>query len=162
MSQKILSLLIFTLLCISQYSFADNVIHEAISVVLDDVHDAADAADYERYFSHYAENSVFFGTDINERWPLDVFKKYTKARFDKGNGWTYKATSRNIFLSNDEQTAWFDEILHNEKYGYSRATGVLVLEDGQWKLAQYHLTIPIPNELAYDFVDQILEFEKKK
>ena len=55
--------------------------------------------------------------------------------------------------------AWFDEILDSEQFGVCRGTGVLVrvdpgtaeggrlAEDAQeWKIAQYHLTKPIPNE----------------
>jgi hypothetical protein len=27
--------------------------------------------------------------------------------------------------------------------------------DGQWRIEQYHLTIPVPNELADEFVKRI-------
>lgn len=162
MSRRYLALLLLLFSLISPGSFADEAQIKNVSTVLDDAHAAASAADYVRYFKHYADNAVFFGTDINERWPLDVFKRYAKARFDKGNGWTYESIERNVYFSENKRTAWFDEILFNQKYGKSRATGVLLKQGGEWKISQYHLTIPIPNDLAYDFVEQILEYEKQQ
>jgi hypothetical protein len=34
----------------------------------------------------------------------------------------------------------------------TRGSGVLVLEGGRWKVAQYNLSIPIPNELVREIV----------
>jgi hypothetical protein len=53
--------------------------------------------------------------------------------------------------------AWFDEVLDSASYGECRGTGVLRREDGVWKIAHYNLTIPIPNDLAKDFVAKIRE-----
>ena len=36
--------------------------------------------------------------------------------------------------------------------GEARGSGVVVLEDGAWKVAQYNLSIPIPNALAGEVV----------
>ena len=44
----------------------------------------------------------------------------------------------------DGRTAYFDELLDNEDLGEMRGSGVLVREDGAWKVAQYNLSIPIP------------------
>ena len=41
--------------------------------------------------------------------------------------------------------------------GRCRGTGVLRLIDGQWRIEQYHLTIPVPNELASEVVKRIRE-----
>ena len=57
------------------------------------------------------------------------------------------------------ETAWFDEMLWNEKYGTCRGTGVLVLTEQGWRIAQYHLTFPIPNELSAEFTSRIKELE---
>jgi hypothetical protein len=68
--------------------------------------------------------------------------------------------------------ALFDEILSHERFGTTRNSGVMILQQQQqqqdapttdsseprqysWKIAQYHLTIPIPNQLA-DAVVQII------
>lgn len=132
----------------------------AVAAVLDDLHEAASEADGERYFNLYADNAVFLGTDITERWTIDAFKTYALARFDQGTGWTYTPQSRNLYFSPDKKTAWFDEILHHERFGQCRGTGVLVKIDDQWKIAQYHLTVPIPNTLLYKVVDMIREEEQ--
>ncbi len=149
-----------SLLCV--FTFASSITakqsgdeEKAVSAVLDNLHDAASKADYKRYFSNYSTHAIFFGTDITERWPIDEFKAYTKARFEKGSGWTYNKTSRYIYFSADKKTAWFDEILVNENYGETRGTGVLILKNNAWKVVQYHLTIPIPNALAREVVSMI-------
>jgi hypothetical protein len=46
-----------------------------------------------------------------------------------------------------------------DAYGTSRGTGVMVLENGGWKVAQYALSFPIPNDLAAGITEQIKAFE---
>ena len=128
---------------------------DSVSRVLDDFHDAASHADYPRYFSHFAREAVFIGTDATERWTVQEFRVYARRRFDAGDGWTYVPRVRHVYVSASGNTAWFDEILDNDHYGTTRSTGVLVREDGAWKIAQYHLTIPIPNDLADTVVAMI-------
>lgn len=130
-----------------------------ISETLDAFHAAAAAADGKTYFSLFAENGVFLGTDKKERWPLADFKAFAEPIFAEGQGWTYVMTERHIELSPDGGTAWFDELLRNEAYGTSRGSGVLVKTDDGWKITQYALTFPIPNELAVGFTRQIKAFE---
>ncbi len=65
----------------------------------------------------------------------------------------------NAVLAATGQTAWFDEMLWNEKYGTCRGTGVLVLVDGSWRISQYNLSIPMPNDLAAEFTSRIMQFE---
>jgi len=129
----------------------------AVSRVLDRFHVAASDADGERYFALFAEDGVFIGTDPGERWTVSEFRDYARPYFERGRGWTYVPTERHIRLSEDENTAWFDEMLRNEGLGVTRGSGVLVQEDREWKVAQYHLTIPIPNELAGQIVEIIQE-----
>lgn len=135
---------------------------DSVSAVLDDFHDAASHADYQRYFSHFARQAVFIGTDATERWTVQEFRVYAKRRFDAGDGWSYVPRVRHVYVSRDGNTAWFDEILDNDHYGTTRSTGVLVREDGAWKIAQYHLTIPIPNDLADRVVAMIRAQEKEE
>lgn len=132
-----------------------------IAAVLDELHMQAARADGEAYFALFAEGAVFIGTDASERWPLPVFRDYAMARFATGTGWTYVPKERHIDIAPAGDVAWFDEILWNEKYGTSRGTGVLVLEGGQWKIAQYHLTFPVPNDLAADVTAQIKDYEAR-
>ena len=131
----------------------------SVSEKLDAFHQAAADGDGATYFSLFAKNGVFIGTDKTERWPLANFKAFAEPIFSSGRGWTYEMTSREIDFSPDGKTAWFDELLKNEAYGTSRGTGVLILDGEDWKIVQYHLTFPIPNDLAGDFTAQIKAFE---
>ena len=127
---------------------------------LDDFHDAASKADEQRYFGHFAPDGVFLGTDASERWDVPAFRAYAHPHFAQGKGWTYRATERHVTLAPDGNVAWFDETLANESYGPCRGSGVLRKIDGEWKIAQYNLTIPIPNELAKTVVGMIRERAK--
>ena len=119
----------------------------AIWTVLDRLHIAASDADFDAYFALYTPNAVFLGTDATERWTLDEFKAYTKTHFDDGNGWTYTSRNRFVNFAPVGRTAWFDELLDNDKYGECRGSGVLLYgNDGKWRIAQYNLTKTIPND----------------
>lgn len=126
-----------------------------VSATLDALHEAASEADFDRYFSLYADEAVFLGTDATERWTRQEFMDYTKARFDTGTGWTYHMLERHIAIAPGGRTAWFDERLENANLGETRGSGVLVMEGGGWKIAQYNLTIPIPNEMAREVAERI-------
>lgn len=126
-----------------------------VAATLDDFHRAASEPDGERYFAHFAPNAIFLGTDATERWTVGEFRAYAEPIFSQGRGWTYVARERNVFLSEAGDTAWFDERLLNEKYGEVRGTGVLVHRDGAWKIAQYNLAFPVPNDLAADLVERV-------
>lgn len=121
-----------------------------VSAVLDALHEAASEAEYDRYFSLYADEAVFLGTDATERWTREEFMDYARGPFETGTGWTYHTLERHIAIAAGGRTAWFDERLENAGLGETRGSGVLVMEDGSWKIAQYNLTIPIPNEMALD------------
>ena len=127
----------------------------AVAAVLDAYHGAAAEGDWQSYFELMSDNGVFIGTDAAERWPKAVFREYAAGR----DGWVYRPVTRNINLTPDGMTAWFDEILDSASYGTSRGTGVLILTSAGWKISQYHLTFPIPNELAARFTDEIKAFE---
>lgn len=127
----------------------------AVSAHLDALHEAAANAQFDRYFGLYTEDAVFMGTDATERWNLDQFKGYAEVPFGEGRGWTYTMTERNVFLGPSLDVAWFDERLQNANFGETRGTGVLVKQNGQWRIAQYNLTIPVPNDLARGLVAQI-------
>jgi catechol 2,3-dioxygenase-like lactoylglutathione lyase family enzyme len=127
----------------------------AVDAVLDDFHAAASEADGARYFAHFAPDGVFIGTDATERWTVDEFRAYAEPHFSKGNGWTYAVVERHVDFHPDERSAWFDERLQNEAYGETRGSGVLRWIDGAWRIEQYVLSFPIPNDVAKDVVAQI-------
>jgi len=121
---------------------------ESISRVLDKLHQAASDHDADTYFSLYTQDAVFLGTDATERWNMETMKKWAIPYFKSGKGWTYVKLKRFINVSANQKTAWFDETLMNEKYLDCRGSGVLVKDETGWKIAQYNLTFPIPNEIA--------------
>lgn len=129
----------------------------AVSAVLDSFHYYASVPNEDAYFALMAPEAVFIGTDASERWPVAEFRAYAHARFEQGAGWTYRLRegARHVLISPGGDVAWFDEILKNENYGVTRGTGVLRSIDGLWKIAQYHLTIPVPNALAREVVAMI-------
>jgi len=131
-----------------------------LTKLLDDFHDAASKADYDRYFAHWSPMSVFLGTDATERWVGQEFRDYTRKRFDTGKGWTYHPHDRHITIAPDGEHGFFDELLAHDKYGTCRGSGVLRKMDGQWWIMQYNLSIPIPNELADRVVGMIREAPK--
>lgn len=139
-----------------------------IERTLDALHKAAAHADGATYWSLFSAGAVFLGTDASERWTIDEFKAYANARFEQGQGWTYTPTARHIALHDSGQSAWFDELLLHDRYGVCRGSGVLVrcsenplvTCDGfggpiRWKIAQYNLSVPIPNDLLPELAEKI-------
>jgi hypothetical protein len=101
-----------------------------------------------RYFATLAPGAVFIGTAPGERWAGEEFRDFVRRYFPIGKGWTYVPSGRSVEVADDGRTAWFDERLENATYGECRGAGVLQLGEGGWKIEQYNLTIPIPNEVA--------------
>lgn len=134
----------------------------AIAGVLDAWHAAAAAADEEKYFSYFTPDAVFLGTDASERWTRDEFRKWAHPYFAKGKAWSFRATARWISFAPDRTVAWFDEALETPNLGPCRGSGVLVATPAGWKIAQYNLSIPIPNDLADEFKKRIEEYERQK
>jgi SnoaL-like domain len=128
---------------------------QQIGAVLDDWHQAASVSDEARYFDHFAPNGVFMGTDATERWTAPQFREWAKTAFSRKSAWSFKPHDRFITLSANGKTAWFDELLDTPNLGPCRGSGVLVYLGGKWKIAQYNLSIPIPNSLASAIVKEI-------
>ena len=135
---------------------ADGVFAQGtIAGILDDWHSAAAAADEAKYFSYFTPDAVYLGTDPTERWTRDEFRKWAHPYFARGKAWSFRATSRWISFSPDRNTAWFDEMLDTPNMGVCRGSGVLVRAGETWKIAQYNLSIPIPNALTDEVVKRI-------
>ena len=128
-----------------------------IEAVLDRFHAAAASADEARYLAQLSPDAVFLGTDGGERWAGETYRAFIHSYFSRGIGWTYVPSQRTVDVAADGRTAWFDEQLDNESYGVCRGTGVLQRRDGEWRIEQYSLSIPLPNELAGEIVARIRE-----
>ncbi|MGI2168620.1 nuclear transport factor 2 family protein [Shewanella sp. MF05960] len=124
---------------------------QEVSALLNKLHESAAAADWTSYFSLYHPQAVFIGTDDSERWNMVEFERYAKPT----KGWHYELQSRHLLQIDD--TILFDEQLFSPAYGVSRGTGALVHTEQGWKIAQYHLSFPIPNEKAKRITSLIMQ-----
>jgi len=135
--------------CVSDSAYED------VSDTLALWHGAASSGSFDEYFGLLTDDVVFLGTDETERWGKDEFMSYAREPFSDGHGWTYVSRGPNVMFADDGHAAWIDEVLDHEKYGVLRGTGVLTLDDGEWKIAHYSLTFLVPNEIAGEVVDVI-------
>ncbi|MDP2424006.1 MAG: nuclear transport factor 2 family protein [Bacteroidales bacterium] len=98
------------------------------------------------------EPIVAFGTDAGEKilgWE-DLRNAYRR-QFNSFKDTYISARNQTIRINETCTTAWFSQILNYnfllegvaKKYEGIRFTGVLVKKDGQWKLVQIHLSMPI-------------------
>ncbi|MCL1141767.1 nuclear transport factor 2 family protein [Shewanella gaetbuli] len=113
-----------------------------VSSLLNQLHETAMAADWDAYFNLYHKDAIFIGTDATERWNMEQFRAYASPT----KGWRYDLQSRHLIQIGD--VVMFDEQLFSPAYGISRGTGALVKTAQGWKIAQYHLSFPIPNAKA--------------
>ncbi|NJY61940.1 nuclear transport factor 2 family protein [Salinimicrobium sp. CDJ15-81-2] len=141
-------------------SFAQTTPKEKITGLLENWHQAAARANYKDYFSLMANESVFIGTDPTENWNKQEFMEWSKPFFDRGKAWSFLTLERNIFLGEAEELAWFDELLDTQM-GICRGSGVVVEENGEWKIKHYVLSIAIPNENVDAVTSLKAEFDNK-
>ena len=120
----------------------------AIEQLLDGLHRAAAESDAQDYFARYTEEAVFLGTDANERWSIAEFKVYAAKPFSEGRGWRYDLVSRHLVPTGNPEIYGFDEVLSNEKLGLCRGSGLVVFDGARWRVAQYVLSMLIPNAIA--------------
>ncbi|MCJ8153913.1 nuclear transport factor 2 family protein [Chryseobacterium sp. SSA4.19] len=125
-----------------------------ISKVLDDFNVAAAKADFNTYFSYFADESSFIGTDATEIWGKKAFMGWAKPYFDKKSTWNFISLKRNIQFSKDGNLAWFDELLDTQMK-ICRGSGVVEKINGQWKIRQYVLSMTVPNEV----VDKVVAYK---
>jgi hypothetical protein len=118
------------------------------------LHEDAAAGDEGKYLAHFDHAAVYLGTDATERWSYADFAEFVHGHFQPKmaadgtatGGWKYTVQRRAITLSTDGNVAWFDEDLVGVTAGPTRGSGVLVRDGAHYRIAQYNLTVPIPNE----------------
>ncbi len=143
---------IFLLLFIGYYSLhAQEKSKSEINYVLNNWHQAAAAANYKEYFSYLTDDVIFIGTDATENWNKTAFEKFAKPYFDKGKAWDFTPIERHIYFSEDQNTAWFDELLDTHMK-ICRGSGVLVKINNNWKIKHYVLSMTIPNDTTDEVV----------
>ncbi len=128
---------------------------DAVEAVLDRFYQTASTGDFDGYFDLFHEDGVFLGTDGGERWTVAEFKKFARPHFKDGTAWSFEPKTQNVTLGPSGRFAWFDEVLESKSYGVCRGSGVAIRTESGWKIGQYNLTVPIPNDLLRDFVARI-------
>lgn len=123
------------------------------SEVLDRFHRAAAEADFATYRAQMTDDIVFLGTDATERWQGEAFFDFARPHFEAGRGWTYRVRSRRLQVGPQGNVAWFDELLDNARLGLCRGSGLLLRGEDGWKVTQYNLSMPVPN----DMIGQVAE-----
>lgn len=128
-----------------------------VNLFMDNWHEAAAKADFGNYFGKMDSISVFIGTDASENWNKKQFIAFSKPYFDTGKAWSFTAMERNIYMNDDKDIVWFDELL-NTWMGTCRGSGVLENKNNAWKIKHYVLSIAIPN----DDVRQVMAVKRKR
>jgi len=128
-----------------------------INKSMDIWHELAANAD-KQFFDFMTADAIYIGTDATERWTKTEFMKFAIPYFDKGKAWSFKAIERNIYLSTDEKTGWFEELL-DTWMGQCRASGVLEFTSNGWQLSHYQLSVTVPNDKIKAFIQLVEEKE---
>ncbi len=79
--------------------------------------------------------------------------------FERESAWTYVTLRRAVNVEPGDTIAWFDESFDNASYGECRGSGVMMKRDGKWVLRQYHLTVPVPNDVTREVAARIRAFQ---
>ena len=139
-----------------------NELVDPVTGSLDALHATAAQADAAGYVGRLDGDLVWIGNDVTERWSHEEFAALATEHFEDGEGWTYSARARRVWMAPDPCAclAWADEVLDSATYGTAVANVVLRRgEDGEWRVWRNALTYPIPNDLARGMTDEIKAWE---
>jgi hypothetical protein len=152
-------------LCLLLFSFtlpavaADKAaqLKQKVHAFVDGWHDDAANARWS-YFDKMANDGVYIGTDKTELWTTSEFRVWARKYFENKKAWAFKATRRNVYMSADHKTIWFDELL-DTAFGPAMASGVINNTDKGLEIAHYQLSMAVPNEVQPAVVKTIKAFE---
>lgn len=125
-----------------------------IDLVLNRWHHAAATADEDTFFGSMTQDAVYVGTDAAERWTRDEMREWSKKYFDRDTAWAFTPIKREVYLSDDGLTGWFEENL-DTWMGVCRGSGVLHKELDGWKIKHYVLSVTVPNPLINQFIEMV-------
>ena len=127
-----------------------------INILLNQWHLAASHAKFDDYMNALTPDARYIGTDATENWSKQEFMTFAKPYFDKGKAWSFSALQRNIYISKDKKTAWFDELLDTQMK-ICRGSGILIKSGKSWKIQHYVLSMTVPNNNS----DEVIKIKEK-
>lgn len=147
---KIIFLLCFLFLMLSCQKEKKEIVNnesiiKEINLVVDKWHKDVAEVKFDAYFNAMTKDAIFIGTDASENWTKQEFINFAKPHFDKKKTWNFKPLERNVYVSDNGKTVWFDELL-DTWMRVCRGSGVLVKHDNDWKIKHYVLSTTIPND----------------
>jgi hypothetical protein len=141
--QSAICALLLLLVC-NNHTFAEG----APADTLDTLQRAGAEADPTAFLALLSTDAVFLGVDGKSRLEGQSLRSFVSEQFSRGAGWGYRSHQREIRLSADGGVAWFDESLEHDQLGRGWGSGVLIKTDAGWRIAQYSLTVPAPDDMT--------------
>lgn len=134
----------------------------AIRALADAWHKGAAEADSTAFFGAMADDAIYIGTDKTEHWTKAEFLSFAAPYFARGKAWDFNATERHVFYDENQDIAYWDEMLHTWM-GPCRGTAV-VRRDGVngWKITHYTLSMTVPNEKVEAVIEAAGEPRKER
>jgi ketosteroid isomerase-like protein len=127
---------------------------DELSLLIRDWYYAASEGQVEAFLNCFLkdETTTYFGTDPHEVWyGYDQIKENVEENFRTYGKWS--VMSKNLQVHQVGDAAYFtDEVELSARFGSSsiaedgRMSGILVLKNGQWKIAQVHFSFGISNQ----------------
>ena len=120
------------------------------------IFESEDMAAFDRLFAHDAD-AVSFGTDASERFVgFDALRRSVTTQFASFEGSKLAVRDEVVTVSRGGDAAWFSEVVDwDTKAGGQpvslkgcRFTGVLEKRDGEWKVVQFHASMPVQGQAA--------------
>ena len=136
---------------------ADNELVGEVTSFINDWHKAAAEANADAFFGGMTKDGIYIGTEAGERWLRDELREWSKKYFERETAWDFKPSKREIYFSENEDYAWFEERL-DTGMGECHGSGVLKLTQDGWKVKHYHLSVTVPND-KLDAFKQLVETE---
>ena len=125
-----------------------------INTTMDKWHKAAAEADEEVFFGIMDSSCIYLGTDATERWTKQEFYDWGLKHFQGESAWSFTANWRNIYFTDNNNYAWFEESLATWM-GECRGSGVLKRINNGWKLVHYNLAVTIDNDKIKGFIELV-------
>ena len=118
---------------------------------------------FESCFLH-SEELVNIGTDLDEIWyGWDDFSRFMKNAITERKGHKIQELDTRIVVDEGGTTAWYSQLIDtcietkSEPFRLEgfRHTGMMIFRNGQWRIAQSHISAPIIVNLEQDGMDAL-------